>query len=214
MSPTIYIARHGESVANVERRYPTPDVPLSENGIKQARTLAEFLVGKDIKAIYTSPAVRALETARICGERLGLDVITVDAFSDFSFGIFNGRKFDGSDEEIAFHISQRRKSPLDYRFPEGENFYDLHKRVIPAFEKILIKHPEESFLIVNHLYGNRLIIRSLIGISMGGMLNIHQPNDCLYLFDSNRLRYLFSGKIASGYLKKEDTKGTSYRVSL
>jgi len=76
----ILFARHAESAWNAHfartRIDPgLPDPPLTERGRAQARELAERLAGEGIARILASPYRRALETAHIVAERLGLPVV-------------------------------------------------------------------------------------------------------------------------------------------
>ena len=63
----IYLVRHGETEWNRVRRFQgrRSDLPLNSTGRKQVRALAEALKNKAFTAIYTSPLIRALETARL-----------------------------------------------------------------------------------------------------------------------------------------------------
>ena len=63
---TIFLARHGESDWNVEKRFQGHrDRPLTERGREQAHALADLVGAEKIDAVYTSPLSRARETAEI-----------------------------------------------------------------------------------------------------------------------------------------------------
>jgi phosphohistidine phosphatase len=66
--------------------------PLSPKGIRQAERLAAFLAGHGFtsEAVISSPRVRALETARIIADRLGLTVRTDDRLR----GVFDAADVD------------------------------------------------------------------------------------------------------------------------
>ncbi|GIK97983.1 MAG: hypothetical protein BroJett029_21920 [Alphaproteobacteria bacterium] len=71
------LVRHGQSLFNVHyartRRDPgIPDPPLTEEGRRQARCLAEELRGEGVRRLIASPYTRALETASIIAELLEL----------------------------------------------------------------------------------------------------------------------------------------------
>lgn len=69
----IYVARHGESTWNAERRWTGHgDPPLSEAGRGQAREACGTLRGNRFDAVSSSTLVRALETASIIASALGL----------------------------------------------------------------------------------------------------------------------------------------------
>jgi probable phosphoglycerate mutase len=198
---TVYIARHGESKANVEHRLAYPDSPLTKKGIAQAKKLAEFLADKKISVIYTTPYKRALETAKIINKKLGVKIYLVKEFVDTDFGILNGRKIDSSDKELYSYLLIRRKNPLDYKIPKAENLTDVMKRVIPALKKIMRQNPHDSVLIVAHRDVNRVIVQTLGKIPKEKVLEIEDPHDCVYIFDKNKLIYYLKGKEAEGYLK-------------
>ena len=73
-----YFTRHGETEWNVKKKIQgTTDIPLDEKGIQQAKRLAETLLEKQrdgelhLDRVYTSPQLRAAETARFSAEALG-----------------------------------------------------------------------------------------------------------------------------------------------
>lgn len=68
MAPrTLYIVRHGavEFPGGEKRCIGRTDLPLSETGRRQALRLREYFKDKDIEAVYASPLIRALETAKL-----------------------------------------------------------------------------------------------------------------------------------------------------
>ncbi len=85
--------RHGESPVNVTRTlsYRRVDPPLTENGVKQAQQAAAWLTEKPIKHLYASPMARAVQTAQIAGQRLGLDYTVVEALREVDCGVLEGR---------------------------------------------------------------------------------------------------------------------------
>lgn len=76
---TIYLVRHGEAAASWQQN---KDPGLSEKGRAQAKALPDFFAGQRIDRIYSSPLLRAQETAQPLSLRLGLDVKLVEAFRE------------------------------------------------------------------------------------------------------------------------------------
>lgn len=70
----LYLVRHGESVANKSRLHHMPTTPLSEEGIRQAKVVAERLKNIDIDFIYSSPQERAKQTAEIISKQKNLSI--------------------------------------------------------------------------------------------------------------------------------------------
>lgn len=88
-----YFVRHGESENNVGRSN-SPDSGLSDLGRQQARCVAERLGVAGVRAIYSSPLRRSIETAWPLAERLGLEIwIRPDIVEHFWGGFANLREF-------------------------------------------------------------------------------------------------------------------------
>ena len=127
MSQTIiYSARHGETEFNVQFCLcGRLDIPLTEKGVQQAHTLAESLVGKGIEIIYCSDLSRAVVTAEIVGEKLGLTPVPDARLRETDFGAMECRK--RNDPEYL-----RRSKAFAERFPEGESIKRGIRRICSA----------------------------------------------------------------------------------
>jgi phosphohistidine phosphatase len=68
----IWLLRHGDAASGS----PDEERPLTERGVRQAQATGRALerLGISIDACLTSPKVRALETARLAAERIGVEV--------------------------------------------------------------------------------------------------------------------------------------------
>ena len=96
-----YFTRHGETEWNVKKKIQgTTDIPLDEKGIQQAKRLAETLLEKQrngelhLDRVYTSPQLRAAETARFSAEALGIDCIRLWDLREMDLGDWEGRNWD------------------------------------------------------------------------------------------------------------------------
>lgn len=104
----IFWVRHGQSTWNVVDRMQGHELspPLTDLGRTQSAEAAERLVGRDVVRILSSPAVRALETATIIGEHLGLDVDTEPLLLE-----------KGLDEDVV-QVLERVRRVLDAGLPD------------------------------------------------------------------------------------------------
>ena len=114
---TLHFVRHGETAGNAERRFQTPDVPLSEAGRAQALAVAATLRDTtNATAILASDYCRTMETAAAIGERLGLPIIEEPALRERNFGIARGQLYaDIGEETLA-----RWRDPHE-RIEQGES---------------------------------------------------------------------------------------------
>jgi hypothetical protein len=89
----LYFARHGESEANVLRVISNRGAThgLTERGRRQSAELASNLKGAGVTRVYSSPLLRALQTAEIVSSALGVAYEVTDALREFDCGIAEGR---------------------------------------------------------------------------------------------------------------------------
>lgn len=89
---TIYLCRHGQTTGDVEDRYGGDyDDHLTDEGKNQASNLAVELLNKNIEILFSSPRIRAQETAKIISNKLNTEIITVEDFRERNqYGILTG----------------------------------------------------------------------------------------------------------------------------
>lgn len=136
----LYVVRHGENPANLNREfsYKLIDYSLTEKGVLQAEQTAIRLRDAGIHEIYSSPLKRALETAEIIAAPLGLPVATLEEFRENNVGDLEAQP--PSDENWALHdriIADWYAGRHDSSFPGGEDFLTLRARIKQGLTTIL-----------------------------------------------------------------------------
>lgn len=136
----IFFARHGETDWNIAKRVQgTTDIPLNENGIRQAELLYENLEKENISLsrIYSSCQARALTTAEIVGAGYHVPVRVAPGLEEMNFGLFEGHTW----EEIGtLYPEELKKWESDKRYhktPGGECYQDVLERLFSALDWIL-----------------------------------------------------------------------------
>lgn len=128
---TLFLVRHGENLANLtaEFSHRIVDYPLTDKGVLQARQTAEYLAGRGITHIFSSPLKRALQTAQIIGEHTGLPVSSLEEFREVNVGSLEGQPPTAAlwNQHDAVVHAWRTGRP-DERFPGGENYHELLAR--------------------------------------------------------------------------------------
>lgn len=79
----ILFVRHGKSIANASATVGTPDTPLAEEGLEQAKITGQDLRDQHITKIVCSPFIRAQQTAEIIAGELGLPLHDIQIIPDF-----------------------------------------------------------------------------------------------------------------------------------
>ena len=182
---SLFIARHGQSESNVHGVYDgTQDSPLTSEGRRHARNAGLFLKAQKIKAIFSSPLGRALKTAQIISETVGIPITVVHPFKEMDFGIFQGQSRKRMEELFSDFFLERSKSPhskLYTPYPEGESYFDVYSRVISPVAELLAKR--ENFVIVGHESVNRVIRGFVLNKLLTSMINDKQGNSELIEID-------------------------------
>lgn len=146
----ILLARHGETAENKERRFQgQKDVPLNENGRAQAVALGEAAREEGIVALYSSPLVRARETAEIVGAAIGLEPRLDDRLKEVDVGDWQDRLKDDLEREEPEQWAAFRAAGEHWRFPGGESLPEQQDRVIAALVDITQRR-ELPALVVCH----------------------------------------------------------------
>ncbi len=120
----IIALRHGESEFNLRRLCnddPSRAVDLTARGVEQAQAAALRLQGKGIEVVYASPLLRALRTAEIVAESLGLTVNAEPRLGDIRSGC-DGHPVDD-------YLAAIAHDPVEARVNGGESLRDYGRRV-------------------------------------------------------------------------------------
>ena len=143
---TLHFVRHGETVWNAERRFQTPEVPLSERGRAQAAAVAETLADSThARVLLASDYERALETARIISERVGLPVVEERELRERNFGVARGQLY----ADIGETTINLWREP-HYRIEGGESWADVFDRVRPYLDQLIASPPARELILVTH----------------------------------------------------------------
>lgn len=149
----IYIVRHGETDWNVERRFQgQTDTHLNANGVAQANEIAREISRLDetFAAIYASPLMRTMQTARPIATALGMQIQTDDALKEIYCGQWEGLNPDQIEAKFPGMLQQWRSNISTFRMPDGESVTDVQKRTSKFYRAARDRHPGEAFLVVAH----------------------------------------------------------------
>ncbi|ADR35693.1 phosphoglycerate mutase [Oceanithermus profundus DSM 14977] len=128
----VWLVRHGVTAHNQNGIWQGQrDVPLAPEGRAQARRLAERLARLDLTwtTLHASDLSRALETARIVAERLGLGVRPDRRLREVCVGELAGLTRPEVQARFADYVARSQEDPWHTRFPGGETLAELYDRV-------------------------------------------------------------------------------------
>lgn len=145
----LYVVRHGRTELNADNCFRGKnDVPLDEQGYRDAHKLANYFDGIEIGGIVCSDKMRAHDTARIIGQRKGMEVNPTPYLQALNVGDFSGEK--KSPQNVAA-IQCYLDNP-ERRIPGGESLDEFKARVRPALCEALKISDETGvpWLVVGH----------------------------------------------------------------
>jgi len=170
-SPAIHLVRHGQSTWNVKRlvQGQTSHPELTELGRQQGRQAAETLAGSAAVRLLTSDLLRAVQTAQIIGNALGLVPIRTSLLREQSFGGLEGLSTDRAVlewERAANEAVDQYGDPLpivDVRLTGGESMRDVLARVTALLASPWVAEATGDVVIVTHGDTIRILLAHLLG---------------------------------------------------
>lgn len=152
---SILLIRHGETASNAARIVQTPETPLSERGIAQARLLARRLAGSAVSRIVASDLARATMTAEAVRALTDAPLELDPLLQERNFGDLRGTPY----AELGVDLFGPAYAP-----PAGETWEAFHERVDRAWERVLALAAAErgDLVVVTHgLVCHSLVTRKL-----------------------------------------------------
>jgi probable phosphoglycerate mutase len=162
----LYALRHAESVLNVKSHIiggRSNETPITPKGVVQAKTLGYYILQENIipHAVYSSPAVRAENTAKYTLEAMGLDIQPVidDDLQEVDQGLWVG--LDRRDIYTPEQIAEIDRQGKDSKAPNGESNNEAGERMFNKISEIADRHAEEGKVIRIFVFTHGLAIRCL-----------------------------------------------------
>jgi len=179
---TIYLLRHGETDFNAQNNCycGRTDIPVNEKGRAQAEAVRRQLEGVTFTGVYSSPLLRAYETAQIVS---GREVTKDNRLIEVDFGLWEGKTREQFIEEHPGSWEKWNADPSANRAGvNGETGQEIVARVDAFFEELLGTHREGTFLVVAHNGVNRLFMAHKLGMPLTNYRRIVQQNSSVTRF--------------------------------
>lgn len=190
----VLLVRHGRTAWNHEGRFlGCADVPLDDEGHSGARRLAQRLGHLPRQGLYTSPLLRAVQTAAALGEPQA-----VPGLQELDQGELEGSTFAPALARFPDFFLRWRQDPSSVRVPGGETLAECEGRALEALRGVVNRHrPGEPLVVVTHQVVIGLLVLkaagrhprevfqvkhdncafSLLGVAPDGELTLHLFHD-------------------------------------
>ena len=149
----LIVIRHGKTASNLTEILQGQRIneSLLPEGIRDAKSIIPQLINQRISAIYSSPLLRAYETAQIIAEGLQLPIITRDELQERDFGTLSGKTWDYVTQYINGDLEQLDKTFLyNYQPFKGENIDQVRTRIQKLLNKLTKMHERENIACITH----------------------------------------------------------------
>jgi broad specificity phosphatase PhoE len=157
----IYLARHGQSVANAEGWISSWEaVELTARGQQQARELGKRLADEkqELAGILASDLLRAVQTAKLANEALGLEIVTDDGLRERHYGEWIGLDYATLQERLGDLYGAARGDD-DPVAPGGESHRTHRTRAVAALQRAVRRWDGRPFLVVSHRGTMRVLLQ-------------------------------------------------------
>ena len=145
----LILVRHGRTAWNALRHVQGGGA-LDDVGREQAAALAERLSRERISVVYSSPALRARQTAVAVAERLRLPVRSSMLLRDLNYGTLAGALVADVEAREPGLLERWRASPHTVRFEGGESIGELRARIARFIERTAQRHDGATVLAATH----------------------------------------------------------------
>ena len=144
--PVVFLIRHGENdVMHSSLAGRLPGVHLNERGRKQSNDLVELLKNQPLRAIYSSPLERAIETAEPLAFATSQKIQIEPRLLEIDYGRWQGRTYKQLQRLKAWQLLH--KEPSQVQFPGGETLPGAQRRITTCLDEIAKNHAEQDILV-------------------------------------------------------------------
>jgi probable phosphoglycerate mutase len=163
----LYMVRHGQTADSRENRFSgSSDPPLTMVGEAMVQAFAEAYASLTWDAIYTSPMLRARQTADPLCRLTGVQAQLEDGLKEIDYGEWEGLK--------QVEVKQRWPEAFEYwaddvasrGTPGGETAFHVAARAMRVVEAIRARHQKGNVLLVSHKATLRVITCALLGLDV------------------------------------------------
>ncbi|MDR7556009.1 MAG: histidine phosphatase family protein [Armatimonadota bacterium] len=180
--PALYVLRHGETASNLVGRYAgRSDETLTLQGEAQAAQAGERLRALGIAAVYTSPIVRARQTAEIVARALGVPVRIEDGLAEMAMGPWEGLLEDEVAARYPVEFQLWRTRPSLLRLPGRESLVDVQTRARHAVQRIMRQAAGRPVAAVTHVALVRCLYLWARGLPLDDYPTVGVPNASIFV---------------------------------
>jgi len=191
----VSLYRHGQTEANLADRWQgRTDSPLTALGREQVESA--MAAAPRIDALFTSPLGRAVETASIIGEAVGVSPMDAEGLIEMSFGDWEDmtrQEAVASDPEL-FDLIYNRGEDMP-RGRDGESFARTGERLSTTIASLAASSDQDHIGVVSHGAAIRAYFTTVMGLSFDSRDGFPVPRNS----SLSQMLYTDSGPVLAAY---------------
>lgn len=184
----LVLIRHGKSEWNKTGQWTgLTDIALAPEGVAEAHRAAESISDIEFHRAHTSLLSRAKQTFEAIKEKsaLTIDSVADPALNERNYGIHTGKNKWQVKEEIGEEAFQKLRRGWDTPIEKGETLKDVHARVAPHFDAVILPQLKsgENVLVVAHGNSLRALVKHIENLSEVEVCNLDIGTGEVYCYD-------------------------------
>ena len=177
----VILVRHGESEGNQQGMIQGRlESPLTARGLRQCLALAAALSEFPVTQVYTSPALRAQNTAGVLAGHFTCPITTDERLHERHFGLLQGLTLDEARRQYPAAMRQLSVGDPLPRIPQGESVAEVSHRLLDFFKTLPLSDADDAVAVVTHGAALEILLWQLKGAAPGEELSRYGQQNCSY----------------------------------
>jgi len=169
----LVLVRHGQTALNREQRVQgLSDNGVDETGLAQAEAIGAALRSQRLAGVYSSPLLRARQTAEAIARAQGLSVQVVEQLREMNVGELDGLSFTDMGAKYPELMKRWKEDAGAVRLPGGETLAEVQKRTWKAIEDIVSENQGKTAAIVSHAFAIQVIVCKALELPLSNFRRI------------------------------------------
>jgi len=197
----ITFIRHGATINTDENRllddesYPA----INATGKAEMEDIAEWIKEKGLKTdkIYSSSALRTIQSARILSAVCGTDFEVLPDLSSRKVGIWSGLSFEEIEKKYPKMLDAYHERPEEFCPDGGESAVEYNKKIAKIINEVIEKNLNKRLIIVTHGEVIQAAVANALGIPLCNQFKVYIPTG-----SATQISYFedFASLVYSAYL--------------
>lgn len=164
----IILVRHGQTEYNAIGRYQGHmQIPLNDQGMRQARQVCQRLQRQSIDAIYSSDLIRCIQTITPLAQATKISVQLDERLREIDVGLWEHLTIPEIAATYPGNYAAYRNAPGHTVHVGGESYAQMQARALSALEAIVAQHqPDQTICIATHGGTIRAIVCALLHLDI------------------------------------------------